>query len=76
MTWLFVNTSPLDVRTMPVPAAAPFAYARFVSTTTTPVWTDACDVRANAAWTPTASAASAKRRASERFISICCTHEC
>src|SRR4051812_26415033 len=37
MTWLFVSTSPDDVTTMPVPAAAPPPYARFVSITTTPV---------------------------------------
>ena len=37
MTWLFVSTSPDEVRTIPVPAASPPTYARFVVITTTPV---------------------------------------
>ena len=36
ITWLFVRISPDEVSTMPVPAAAPFWYARFVSITTMP----------------------------------------
>src|SRR5438552_16743612 len=37
MTWLFVSTSPDEVRTIPVPAAAAPWKARFVSMTTTPL---------------------------------------
>jgi hypothetical protein len=37
MTWLFVNTVPEDVSTIPEPAPLPPVYARRVLTTTTPV---------------------------------------
>ncbi len=76
MTWLFVSTSPEEVSTMPVPAAAPCWYARFVFTITTPVWTAAREVRASAACAPTASAAAAKRRTRARLISHRCTRDC
>ena len=37
MTWLFVNTVPDDVRTIPVPEPPPALYAKRVWTIATPV---------------------------------------
>src|SRR5690348_13168515 len=73
MTWLFVSTSPEEVSTMPVPAAAPFSYARFVLTTTTPVCTVAFDVRASAAWTPIAAAIAPESASPSASLPLICT---
>ena len=61
ITWLFVRTSPDEVNTMPVPAAAPFTYARFVSMSTTPVVSAARDGCAAAMWAPATTRAAAAR---------------
>ena len=68
MTWLLVSTSPDDVRTIPVPAAAAFWYARFVSMSTTPVVTgEAARPPARATPVPIAAAAAAADNASLRI---------
>src|SRR5581483_9496952 len=75
MTWLFVRISPSEVRTMPVPAAAPPWYPRTVRMLTTPVpIVAALDRLASARLTATAPAAAmTPRRAmvrDERCLSI------
>ena len=62
MTWLFVRTSPVLVRTIPVPAAFAFSYARFVVTSTTPRVTGAGAAFALPAKTPAAATTAAARR--------------
>src|SRR5207248_4829198 len=74
ITWLFVRTSPDDVRTMPVPAAPP-PPTRCVSMTTTPVrgvLVAAATLRSppNTHTVPTATAAATSASTTVRLTSI------
>src|SRR5262249_53474948 len=66
ITWLFVSTSPFEVRTIPLPAAVPCPYASFVVTSTTPASSAAVEREARAASATPATASTTPSTTSAR----------